>query len=131
MIRKFLFIVSLCVISSLVSSEATNQGLVAHWLANRIAGQELLDQVGGSHARVIGEIATRRFGQLEALLIDRDQHRVVIPYDRDLKSLPRKAITVEAWINIEKTVEWGGLLGQRKVIEVGCLAHVNPVLVLG
>ena len=63
MIRKFLFIVSLCVISSLVSSEATNQGLVAHWLANRIAGQELLDQVGGgSHARVIGEIATRRFG---------------------------------------------------------------------
>ena len=114
MIRKFLFIVSLCVISSLVSSEATNQGLVAHWLANRIAGQELLDQVGGSHARVIGEIATRRFGQLEALLIDRDQHRIVIPYDRDLKSLPRKAITVEAWINIEKTVEWGGIVGATK-----------------
>ena len=114
MIRKLLFIVFSSLFFSLISFGAVDRGLVAHWLANQIVGQELQDQIGESHARVRGKIETRKFGQLEGLLINRDQHRVIVPYDRDLKSLPRKTMTVEAWVNIEKTVEWGGIVGAVK-----------------
>ena len=114
MIRKLLFIVFSSLFFSLISFGAVDRGLVAHWLANQIVGQELRDQIGESHARVRGKIETRKFGQLEGLLINRDQHRVIVPYDRDLKSLPRKTMTVEAWVNIEKTVEWGGIVGAVK-----------------
>ena len=105
MIRRLFFIVLLSFSFSFISLGRGDQGLVAHWLANQVVGQELRDQIGESHAQVTGQIKTRNFGQLEALLINRDQHRVIVPYDRDLRSLPHQAITVEAWVNIEKTVE--------------------------
>jgi len=39
------------------------------------------------------------------------RHRVVVADDFQTAQLPRRALTVEAWVRIDQTSEWGGLVG--------------------
>ncbi|MEO1995852.1 MAG: LamG-like jellyroll fold domain-containing protein, partial [Planctomycetaceae bacterium] len=39
------------------------------------------------------------------------RHRVVVTNDFHTAQLPRRALTVEAWVRIDQTAEWGGLIG--------------------
>ncbi len=85
----------------------------AHWTfdSSSIQGQTIKDQAGASAILFQGHLVTKRFGSMKALFLNRDKTLAEIPYDLESKALPKHQLTLEAWVNVEKTVEWGGILG--------------------
>ncbi len=90
-----------------VSSYAED-GLFASWKfgSSTINNNEI--QEPDHPAAITGDVVIRETGALQSLLIDRDETRVDVAYNNE--NMPTDAISVEAWVAIEKTVEWGGLV---------------------
>ncbi len=93
--------------------EQKNDRLVANWIFGKdnLTGQIIHDTKNHIPATIKGPAYFESFGQTEALLIDKNQNLITLPYDLESKILPQKELTVETWVNIEKTAEWGGLVG--------------------
>ncbi len=68
------------------------------------------DTVGGLDATVDGAINLGGTADGKALLVDLDRNPITMPYDPESPAMPREAMTVEVWLSIEKTVEWGSIL---------------------
>lgn len=80
---------------------------------DHVRGQTIKATVGGLDARILGP-ARLENGSPRALVVDgnsRARHCVEITSDIGKASLPRKAISIEAWVRIDKTQEWGGIAG--------------------
>jgi outer membrane protein assembly factor BamB len=95
---------------------ANETGLVAHWLfeSGQGEGNQIKPMAGSVPVQVEGRMRFRKDLPLESLLIDRDANRVSVPYDLSSPVLPKKAISVSAWVSFEKTVEWGGIISATK-----------------
>ncbi|MBZ0256630.1 hypothetical protein K8I31_11240, partial [bacterium] len=104
---------SIYLISSLIFcavSVHAEEGVFADWQfsENGIKNQTVVDASNHHDAAITGDVVIRKTQHLQSLLIDRDDTRVDVKYNKD--ELPKEAITVEVWAAIEKTVEWGGLV---------------------
>ena len=89
----------------------------AHWVFDRdsVVGRFVVDRAGGNHATINGPRKWHPRADTGALLIDRDANLITIPYAPGTSTaLPETAITAEAWVNIEKTVEWGGIISAAR-----------------
>jgi hypothetical protein len=111
-IQNLLILISILLIPHLLPAQS-NEGLVSSWKFNSESIQEntVKDLVGDAHITIEGSNTLDAYGYPESLLIDRDNSLVQIDYSPDAAYLPKKQITAEIWVRIEKTVEWGGLLG--------------------
>ena len=104
------------VVAILITANAgaavTDDGLAAHWLfdKNHIQGQEIRDNAGESTGAITGPVVLQADNHPEAILLDRDRHRIDFPYAVDSPSLPSEAITVETWISVERTAEWCNII---------------------
>ena len=89
---------------------AEGRGLIAHWEfeAAHTGGGVVKDQAGDRDATITGPVKLRTYSGIDALLVDRDANRVTAP--AGATPLPADAITVEAWLRIDKTVEWGSII---------------------
>jgi len=88
-------------------------GPVGHWIfdPDHVAGQEVKDLTGDTPAKIAGPVRFRPDVAAKPLLVDGDLSKISLRYDAKSKAMPKTAITVEAWICIDKTVEWANIIG--------------------
>ena len=92
-------------------ASAGEKGLVGHWLFERahIADGKVRDLAGGRHAAISGKIAFA--SGPEALVLDGETNSVVIAPEGAPSGLPKRDLSVEAWVAIDAPLEWGGIIG--------------------
>ncbi len=90
-------------------------GLINRWQFNRdhVDGNTVKAIAGRVDAKIVGPV---RFESEEpgALIFDGDsakRHHVAITTDIKSVALPKREITVDVWVRIDKRIAWGGLCG--------------------
>jgi hypothetical protein len=86
---------------------------LAQWVfANANADGRLLKAARGPWpARIEGPLRFESEGSPGALRLDGRSQRVVLGGAEVLPLLPRRALSAEAWLRMDREVEWGGILG--------------------
>ncbi len=90
-----------------------DKSLLGHWVFQRphLDGFLARDLTGGKDGLVNGPVTVVRCGGYEAILLD-DKTSQVAVYDRLAGAkLPKEQVSAEAWVNVRKAQEWGGLVG--------------------
>lgn len=100
---------------ALVVSQVTDAPPLHQWqlTTEHVVGQQLKPVAGSLPGKIVGPV---RFAaeKPRAMLFDgnaKARHAVELTDELAKASLPTKEITVEAWVRIDKTQEWGGILG--------------------
>lgn len=88
-------------------------GPVAHWRfdSGHTVEQTVADLAGHAPATITGPVKFGGTAASESLLINKADNLVSLPYDLAQPALPQEAITVEAWVCVEQTVEFCNILG--------------------
>jgi len=101
------------------------RGLLGRWVMHRSAmrtpgGESITetnisqawvrDQSGKQHAELNGTATSERFGEVEALYLDGKSY-LQAAADVSKAKLPRKQMSVEAWVRVDQPLPWGGILG--------------------
>lgn len=101
------------------------RGLLGSWVFHRSAMRNadgtpverrdfvdvtIADHAGGRHGRLVGPGRSIRVGDVEALECVGGT-MVELATKRDGAPLPRRAFTAEAWVRIDETMPWGGIVG--------------------
>ncbi len=73
--------------------------------------QHVQNLAGGKAGTILGTVQIRRVGGVEALELDGQSTSVMIAKDFKEANLPIKAITAEAWVRLDQTLSWGGIIG--------------------
>jgi len=94
-----------------VDIQPPEQGMIARWIFDEIhvSGQTAMDGVGERHGRIQGTVRLEEAPP--CLVLDGKTNYVTFDDTADPDTLPQKNITVEAWVSLEATAEWGGILG--------------------
>lgn len=94
----------------------TPEDTVAEWRfeSERVSGRTISEPFGGHDATLEGPMALIADRTPQALYLQGDENTVKVDSAALLEKLPRAAITVEAWLSIDRTVEWGGIAGILK-----------------
>ena len=94
------------------------QGPIQEWrfVPGSLQGGKLRAAAGDLRGEMIGEYRLERDGELQFMrLLPSARNPKVggILLSREIKEaqLPTKAMTVEAWVQIDRSIEWGGILG--------------------
>ena len=92
------------------------EGMMNRWVFHRSAliSEEsgiLKDQFGNNDAAIKNAGDFVEAGELEALEFDGQDAAVRIAEDYKSLRVPTREISVEAWVNIKKSVKWGGITG--------------------
>ncbi len=69
-----------------------------------------VDSVASTPAKVEGAIQFGGTAMEEAFLVDLNRNPMTVPYAEHKAGLPVDAISVETWVAVEKTVEWGQVM---------------------
>ena len=87
-------------------------GVTQEWRFSAEAPVEgaFVDAVAGVAAKVDGDIQFGGTAQEEAFLVNLNKNPITMDYAAHKAGLPTKAISVESWVSIEKTVEWAQML---------------------
>lgn len=109
----FLTTIGLLLTGRSAHAETPAAGCIGHWVfdPHHIQAQTVKDQVGTNNATIVGPVRFRTDVGVRPMLVDGDLERVTIPYDAKSNPLPTRAVTAEAWICVEKTVEWANIIG--------------------
>jgi len=91
------------------------EALLGRWRfeSARVEGKTVKALAGGLDATIEGPISFGE-GKPGALKLDgnsKARHRVVVSESLELAELPRREMTVEAWVKIDQPLEWGGIAG--------------------
>ncbi|NOX98121.1 MAG: PQQ-binding-like beta-propeller repeat protein, partial [Verrucomicrobia bacterium] len=98
-------------------------GLAGHWafhtgMSDRAkrrgltnAERRVVDLGGRIDGTILGEVNLRQAGGIEALVLDGNGNSVMLAEDHSKVKLPRKQITAEAWVRVDKPTKWGGIIG--------------------
>lgn len=78
---------------------------------SRVRGAQLPDTTGNGTVTIDGPIRFGGTAAAPALLINKSENHITLPCALDSVCLPKDSLTVEAWVCVEQTVEWGGILG--------------------
>ncbi len=109
--------------SSIPKPGPPEKGLISRWtmelgMAERAKRRGLPeperyvpDWTGANNARVIGPVALREAGGLQALELDGRETSVLISDDPAQMKLPVKEMSVAAWVRVDKPRTWGGIAG--------------------
>lgn len=109
------FAVIAILIGLAMPARADDAGLRFRWQfsADQIKDGIVQPQAGMLPARIVGPV---KFAATKphALLLGGDskkKHCIDVTDDLAKAELPKKDITVEAWVRVDKTIEWGGIAG--------------------
>ena len=85
-----------------------------HWVFSRdhVAGTTLKSE-SGPNGTILGEafFTPEKKGKLPAIVLDGTSNSIMIAEKSSLVNLPKKNISVEAWVNVNRAMEWGGIVG--------------------
>ena len=85
-----------------------------HWVFSRdhVAGTTLKAETG-PNGTILGEafFTPEKKGKLPAIVLDGTSNSIMIAEKSSLVNLPKKNISVEAWVNVNRAMEWGGIVG--------------------
>jgi len=94
------------------------QGPVHEWrfVPGSVQGGKLRAAVGGLRGEMIGEYRLERDGELQFMRLLPSARNlkvggILLSRENNEARLPAKAMTVEAWVQIDRSIEWGGILG--------------------
>lgn len=98
-------------------------GLIGHWIFDpeHAKAQTVKAVHGGRDVTIDGPARFRTSHAVRPLLLDGEMKKVTLAYDAG--AMPKRAITVTAWLCVEKTVEWMNLFGAEaggKGWQLGC-----------
>lgn len=69
------------------------------------------DLVGGFDGTINGRVNLERVGRQQALAFDGSNHSVLIRANHRQARLPKREMTVEAWVRVDRPQTWGGIIG--------------------
>lgn len=102
---------------------ATSDGLIGQWvfrtgmgeLAKRRglpnAERRVTNSAGRIDGTIAGPVQLREVGGVEALEMDGSTNSILLTDNLADAGLPRQAMTVEAWVRLDKPLRWGGIAG--------------------
>ncbi len=86
--------------------------VIGHWVfaPEHVSGQVVEDRVGVCDATIKGPVRFKSDLPFRPLLLDEALSSITLPYDATGAGQPKKGMTVEAWICVEKTAEWATII---------------------
>lgn len=97
------------------AADATDSGLLHRWTftADHREGATLRADTGGLAATVVGPVAfdTDAPGALRLTGDEKSKDRVTVLADHRGAGLPKRTLSVEAWVRIDRPTRWGGIVG--------------------
>ncbi|MCA9080219.1 MAG: PQQ-binding-like beta-propeller repeat protein [Planctomycetaceae bacterium] len=107
--------------SGTTSPPPVTRGLVGRWVFHEwMAGKPWhrgpllpdVEDLAGTHAAVIsGPVQLREAGGAQGLEFDGREVSVNVPGQRDNLPLPRRELSVAAWVRVQAPLTWGGIAG--------------------
>ncbi|NRA95055.1 MAG: PQQ-binding-like beta-propeller repeat protein, partial [Planctomycetes bacterium] len=90
------------------SAAAQEAVRTARWMCSSAAidGATLRDQAGHLHATLSGPVRT---GDVH-IALDGTQNRLIVASKFDSTRLPKTTLTLEAWVRVDLSLAWGGLI---------------------
>jgi len=102
-----------------------DQALLARWVFHRSQaftrrGKPATGVLKGAHfkplagklpAAVLGNPRIVQLGEVEAVQLNGKTDSLLVTPDIKRAPLPRREMTVEAWVRVDKPLEWGGIVG--------------------
>ncbi|WP_339733801.1 LamG-like jellyroll fold domain-containing protein [uncultured Gimesia sp.] len=83
-----------------------------HWIfAKENLNQSSIKAVKGPNAEILGETFFTPSDRLSAIVLDGESNSIMISEQSTQANLPKKEITAEAWVFINRDLEWGGIIG--------------------
>jgi len=94
-----------------VPIHATDADLLAHWVFDRdhLSGSVIEPTSGRHRVEVTGEARIETEG-VESIILDGETGGLSVVRDRDEALLPSMAMTVAAWIRVDRAGDWGGIV---------------------
>ena len=88
-------------------------GLLSRWVFQRpqVHLQELRDLQNHQPGRLSARARLVRVGDRQALRLDGQYQSATLTDDHRTARLPRQDLTAEAWVRLDRSGDWGGLLG--------------------
>ncbi|MDP7657421.1 MAG: PQQ-binding-like beta-propeller repeat protein, partial [Roseibacillus sp.] len=94
------------------------EGPIHEWrfAPGSVQGGKLRAAVGNLRGEMIGEYRLEREGELQFMRLLPSARNlkvggILLSQDIEETQLPTRAMTVEAWVQIDRSIEWGGILG--------------------
>ncbi|MFT5095549.1 MAG: hypothetical protein ACI93T_004396, partial [Porticoccaceae bacterium] len=90
-----------------------DEHLLGHWLFERshVRGKVVENLAGGRVGRTVTGPLLETVGDRQALELDGSGQGVVIAENYRDASMPRRTISVEAWVRVDEPQTWGGIVG--------------------
>jgi len=90
-----------------------DQALVGRWVFRQelVKDAAVEDLAGRLRGQITGPIKLARVGHCQALVMDGRSNAVQLAADHSKTELPRREITAEAWVRVDRPLTWGGILG--------------------
>ncbi len=93
----------------------TAPALLGRWVFHHSqldpARKHVQDLAGKSAATLLGKARIVPAGELEALQLDGKTSSALIAADHTKARLPTRAMTAEAWVQVDAPLDWGGIVG--------------------
>jgi outer membrane protein assembly factor BamB len=92
---------------------AADEHLLGRWLFERlhVRGKVVANLAGGRAGRTVTGPLLKTFGDQQALELDGGSQGVVIAENFRDAEVPRRAMSVEAWVRVDEPQTWGGIVG--------------------
>lgn len=113
MVKIGCFSIFLIALTPVGWSQEVNTAPISHWIFNatHIINGQVLDIAGGRHGTIEGEIRLLDKENAGGLIFDGQTTRVSMGDNISSAGLPDKAISVEAWVCVQKTKSWCAIIG--------------------
>jgi SAM-dependent methyltransferase len=98
---------------TVLSPVLADDGLVAQWRfePSALTDGQFSEAVGDAHAVLEGPTAFGGTGLEKAALVSLNDTKLSVPKESGASARPTDALTVSAWLCIERTVEWADIIG--------------------
>ncbi len=104
------FVILLLFTGAIQSASAAENGLLHRWRFEH-AKDGVIPAVVGAPAKYSGAAQVVKTGGLSRLQLKGTDSRAWVTDDFNLVKVPKKSITVEAWVSPAKLMRWGGIAG--------------------
>ncbi|MFT5326900.1 MAG: hypothetical protein ACI8P0_004783, partial [Planctomycetaceae bacterium] len=90
-----------------------DEHLLGHWLFERshVRGKTVENFAGGHVGRTVTGPLLETVGDRQALELDGSGQGIVIAENYRDANMPRRTISVEAWVRVDEPQTWGGIVG--------------------
>ena len=90
-----------------------NDALMGRWVFQKsaIQGNTFKDQSGTLNGTVAAPMRFETVGSRQALIFDGSKQSVLLATNHRKVKIPKKTLSAEAWVRVDRPMAWGGLIG--------------------